>query len=263
VKNYSAHRHDFLEFSFVIEGSGWEVIDGAIHQLQPGVFTFILPFQIHEILIDSKAPLRLYNCNFDMELLFATRFDVGIHKMLQEDPGSLPSYVELDQDDAKWMLGTLKQMRKEIKEDNVWRNAMLHVKLIEILIRFDRIRRNNIASASEGQAKQGSDVVRQVMRYIHNHYRDEITLSLVAKHFHMSPSTLSKMFKTHLGSNFLDFLHEVRIRHACSLLQSTEMSISQISYEVGYGSYQTFSRVFLEHKQMTPSAFRKSKACTG
>jgi AraC-like DNA-binding protein len=54
-------------------------------------------------------------------------------------------------------------------------------------------------------------------------------------------------------------LHELRIRHSCALLQSTDMSISEIAYEVGYGSYNAFIRVFKEIRGVSPSEYRKSR----
>jgi AraC-like DNA-binding protein len=55
-------------------------------------------------------------------------------------------------------------------------------------------------------------------------------------------------------------LHDVRIRHACVLLHSTEMSIAEVAFEAGYGSYSTFIRVFQEQKGMSPTAYRKALA---
>ncbi|MNI52474.1 Arabinose operon regulatory protein [compost metagenome] len=82
-------------------------------------------------------------------------------------------------------------------------------------------------------------------------------MSDLAVHFHFSMSHLSELFKKYVGQNFVFFLHELRIRHALGLLKSTQMSVSEIAYDVGFGSYKTFSRVFRQMKQMTPMEFRK------
>jgi AraC-like DNA-binding protein len=68
------------------------------------------------------------------------------------------------------------------------------------------------------------------------------------------------LFKKRIGQNFVDYLHHVRIRHACVLLKSTKMTVSEIAIEVGYGSFSTFSRVFREMKKVTPTDFRKAEA---
>jgi mannose-6-phosphate isomerase-like protein (cupin superfamily) len=43
---FPAHRHDFLEFSYVVEGMGTETVNGVAHRMEPGTFTFVLPYQI-------------------------------------------------------------------------------------------------------------------------------------------------------------------------------------------------------------------------
>ncbi|MBP1994007.1 AraC family ligand binding domain-containing protein [Paenibacillus eucommiae] len=69
VSGYPAHRHDFLEFSFVIAGSGWEKVNGVRHPMTAGTFTFVLPYQVHEIFTDPGSTLVLFNCMFKMDLL--------------------------------------------------------------------------------------------------------------------------------------------------------------------------------------------------
>jgi AraC-like DNA-binding protein/mannose-6-phosphate isomerase-like protein (cupin superfamily) len=260
-KGYPPHRHDFLEFLFVIEGQGTEVIDGIVHPLIPGSFTFILPYQIHEIRPEPGAVLKLYNCNFELDLLIDSYFEPFVKELMHDDSQNLSSFVQFDDEEASWMLETLKVMRLESKDNQIWNHALLRIKLMEILIKFDRVRHRTCLDNSHDEASGGSKIVWKIIRYIHDHYREEITLSALSEQFHLSKSTLSKLFKNHVGSNYLDFLHEVRTRHACSMLLSTDMSISQISYEVGYGSYQTFSRVFLEQKGITPSTYRENKKC--
>jgi AraC-like DNA-binding protein len=90
------------------------------------------------------------------------------------------------------------------------------------------------------------------------HYQEELTLSSLCSQFHLSVSHLSDLLKRQSGQTFLQILHEVRIRHACGLLSSTQMSMEHIAMEVGYGSYKTFSRIFKQHKKATPSDYRKS-----
>jgi AraC-like DNA-binding protein len=257
-KHYPAHRHDFLEFSLVTGGTGYEIINGTPHRLQQGAFTLMLPHQIHEIIPDPNNTLLLYNCNFDMALLFDTHFDPGIHELLGEDQPLTTPFVQFEGEEAQWMEQTIRDMYHEYRGTNTWRNTLLRSKLMELLIRFDRYRHRSDATALNAASFPDAGSLLPAIRYIHKHYREEITLQNIAAKLHISPSNLSKRFKKQIGRSYVDFLHEVRTRHACSLLLSTGMSISQISYEVGYGSYKTFSRVFYAVKGMTPTAFREA-----
>jgi AraC-like DNA-binding protein len=247
-----------LEFSFVLQGSGTETIDGTTHPMKPGAFTFVMPYQIHEIHLDAgNAPLVLYNCNFGMELFWAMRDHYWMNKFLLEADYSLPSFVQYEGGRSAEILGLLEEMNKEYEEGGLWRNDLLFADLIKVLILFDRYRREGGPTRQAGRNRNKTGEFLKVLHYVHTHYRQDITLTGIANHFHISLSRLSEMFKKRIGQNFVDHLHDVRIRHACVLLHSTEMSIAEVAFEVGYGSYSTFFRVFQEHKGMTPTAYRK------
>ncbi|MDF2723117.1 MAG: AraC family transcriptional regulator [Paenibacillus sp.] len=52
---YPAHRHDYLELSFVIEGYGYQLINGKKCPMMPGTCSFLLPFQVHELFAVSPV----------------------------------------------------------------------------------------------------------------------------------------------------------------------------------------------------------------
>ncbi|MDF2723901.1 MAG: AraC family transcriptional regulator [Paenibacillus sp.] len=136
-----------------------------------------------------------------------------------------------------------------------WRVQRLQTKMWDLIILFDRFRRKGNAY---NEKKDDSAVfpIGSIIRYVHLHYREPLLLSDLAKQFSISPSYLSEQFKRYLGLNFVPFLHEVRIRHACSLIVSTDMTMLDIALEVGYGSFRTFLRIFRELKKMTPTEYR-------
>lgn len=267
-RQFASHRHDYLEFSYVIEGQGSEIINGVKHVMKPGTFTFVLPYQIHEIHAEPDAPLRLYNCMFGMNILFDTHADMGLRQLLWQPGEPFPSYVHFEHEHHVQMTALLQDMQAEYEQSHVWKQALLRAKLIEVLVRFDRLRRAQFEMVyGEGEAghhpllhqpsvHDAQNKIWQVVNYVHHHYQENITLNELSQLFHISPSHLSESFKRYVGKNFVQFLHELRIRHACGLLSSTEMSIADIAMEVGYGSYNTFARVFREKKRLTPQSYR-------
>ena len=254
-RHFPAHRHDFLEFSLVIEGSGYEVINGIKHPMQPGTFTFLLPYQIHEIFVTSPQPLRLYNCMFGIDLLQAPMVRMDFRELLfSKEP--LPSFMHLDGGELEQMAGMLMQLHQEARSrSGLWRNSLMLAKLTEILVRFDRLRRSG--GVAKPKEESGMSSVWPIIRYIHHHYREPISLSGIAGLFRMSSSHLSEEIKKHIGMNFVHFLHRVRISHACGLLASTSMSACDIAEEVGFGSLKSFSRIFRAMKGVTPAEYRK------
>jgi AraC-like DNA-binding protein len=259
---FRAHRHDFLELSYVIEGTGSESINDVNHEMRTGTFTFVLPYQVHEIFTDPGQKLVLYNCMFSMDLLMESGSDPGLSGLLGEMT-ALPAYVQLHGQDQQMMLALLEEMFQEYNGTERYRQTLLKGKLKEVLIRFDRHRwKHAPLTEEEAIPLHGAKThhsVWPIIHYIHRNYQEELALSDLASKFAMSASRISEVIKQTTGQTFVHFLHDLRLRHACSLLVSTEMSVTEIALEVGYGSYKTFSRIFRESKGIVPKDYRKAE----
>ncbi|MDQ0256822.1 AraC-like DNA-binding protein [Evansella vedderi] len=256
---FEAHRHEFFEFSLVIEGSGREIINDVVHEMKPGTFTFVMPYQIHEIITDPGHSLRLINCNFGMGILINTSRNLGINNLLFDSEDSLASYIQFEGNVYEKFREVLTDMLLEYQSANIWKNELILAKLVEVLILFDRCRREQLSSEGTLPSwnKREKVMIWDVIQYIHKHYRQKLSLPMLSQHFNMSVSSLSDLFKKQIGQNFVDFLHDIRIRYASSLLVSTDLNISEIALESGFGSYKTFSRVFRERKKVSPAEYRK------
>ena len=253
---FRPHRHDFLEFSFVIVGSGYESINDHTHPMVPGTFTFLLPYQVHQIFTDKGSTIQLYNCSFSMELLMETRREQGLLDVL--DHSELPSYIYLEGEAYNRMRQLIEDMYAEYVSNNRWRELMLVTRLKEILILFDRYRRKDDKTPVPTDQKLTSNkaIVWKIIHYIHLHYQDHLSLAELAQQFSLSMSRISEIIKQTTGQTFNHFLRDLRLRHACSLLSSTDLNISEIALEVGYGSYTTLNRVFKESKGISPKEYR-------
>jgi AraC-like DNA-binding protein len=266
--SFPSHRHDCLELSFVIEGAGREIVNGAAHDMRPGTFTFLLPYQIHELQALPGRPLRLYNCMLGMDLLMApNEADWGLKSLFFEIDPALPPYVQFDGEERERMLGLMQSILDEYEHDRRWGRALIKAKLSEALIRFDRARRGQAearcarqSAGAAGAAAQAPVSVWNVIYYIHGHFREELSLRGLAETFHFHASHLSELIHKHTGQPFVRLLHEIRLRHACALLASTEMKIADIAAEVGYGSTQTLFRAFKQYKGLSPQAYRRLRS---
>jgi len=263
LKNgFRAHRHDFLEFSFVIDGEGSEAINGVRHEMVPGTFTFVLPYQVHELFTAPGSTLVLFNCMFGMEMLAESGKPEALFSLIDRS-GASP-YIQLRGEEKEAMRRLIEDLYREFSGQEPWKHTMLQLRLKEILISFDRARTRSLPAGEHSAHRFGSGArpgsVWEIIHYIHLNYQEDLKLSALAERFSMSVSRISEVIKETTGQNFLHFLHDLRIRHACSLLVSTEMSVAEIALEVGYGSYKTFSRVFHETKGMVPREYRKQKS---
>lgn len=252
------HRHDFLELILVLEGEGVQIVNGNKHRLTSGSFIFLLPYQFHEIQITSEQQLILFICNFDLELLLQFDDDEqGLASMVFESGEELPPFVQLDNDQLKQMNSIFNQMMLDYVSSESMKNSYLKAKLMEALILFHRYRlKQHKPSPAEAEAQKRRGDLWKVIRYVHLNYREDLSLEHLAQVFHYNVSHLSDLFKKRFGQNFTSFLQSLRIRHACGLLLSTNLSVLDIAYEVGFGSFQTFSRAFRKIKGFSPTVYR-------
>lgn len=99
----------------------------------------------------------------------------------------------------------------------------------------------------------------KVTKYISENYLQEIKLSDLAIMANMSETAFSSFFKKHLKVTLSDYILDYRIGHACKLLSSTNMTISEICYTCGFNNLSNFNRIFKKRKQFTPSEFRNEE----
>lgn len=97
-----------------------------------------------------------------------------------------------------------------------------------------------------------------ITAYIADHYRENLTLEVLAKHIHMNSFYFSSYFKKQVGQNFKDYLNRVRMEHAMELLLSTDKRSYEIADAVGFRDYRYFNEVFSRYYGKTPAAYRKA-----
>jgi two-component system, response regulator YesN len=104
--------------------------------------------------------------------------------------------------------------------------------------------------------KRSRSLVRNAMKYIDEHYREDLGYKDVAKEVFVSPSYFLSLFKRETGITFVDYLTELRIERAKSLLATTEKSISEIAFEIGFNNSNYFSSTFRRLAGMTAKEYR-------
>ncbi len=102
-----------------------------------------------------------------------------------------------------------------------------------------------------------SKLVNDCMRYIKNHYMDNLSLDSISEMFHFNPSYFSTLFKTISGVNFSEYLLEVRMKTARDLLTNRNDKITSIASLVGYKDSSYFARVFKQYSGFAPEEYRK------
>jgi len=253
------HHHDFVEFSFVVQGSAIENIDGKTYEMTPGTARILPSNQIHAIEINPRDPLHLYCCMFDFYLLLESSFDDQLAKFILQAGDTLPYYTELGGEDFEEMQRLCKKIRREFTASHLGKNSAIRATLLEILLVYVRSFANHDLAKESLHTETSNPIDWNIIHFVNKFFFQNLTIKNLSERFGVSPSYISRLFKRQLNTYFVDYLHALRIKRAKSLLLSTDMHIYEISVESGFDSFRTFSRTFKQATQLTPSDFRNAR----
>ncbi len=112
-------------------------------------------------------------------------------------------------------------------------------------------------TGDEDEEKQTGPTVGKIIRHIHKHIKEPISLATIAARFYLSESYIARIFKSELGETVGSYILKQKINLACALLVNTDMSVSEVAEEVGFSTPYYFSTVFSRHTGVSPSAYRR------
>ncbi|MDR3052004.1 MAG: AraC family transcriptional regulator [Oscillospiraceae bacterium] len=118
-----------------------------------------------------------------------------------------------------------------------------------------------ISSAGQDKTRdlyQYNKYVRRAIQYMHENYMGNITAEDIASYTGIHSGYLHRLFRTELGARVTEYLTDLRIEKAKSLLKRTDIPIASITALVGVSTQQYLCRMFRQHVGMTPQEYRRS-----
>lgn len=113
--------------------------------------------------------------------------------------------------------------------------------------------------------KGNNDLLEKIEEFLDDYFNNEKssiqglpTVQYLAKHVNLSPSYLSDMLRSLTGQNAQQHIHNKLIDRAKIKLSTTELSVSEIAYELGFEHSQSFSKLFKTKTNLSPLEFRQS-----
>jgi AraC family transcriptional regulator len=125
----------------------------------------------------------------------------------------------------------------------------------EILAELCRLGGASFTPAKGGLAPWAK---RRSLELIRARLSEDISLDELAAEARLSPFHFARMFKQSVGVPPRVYLTRLRVEKACELLERTDLPVTEIAQEVGYSSNQVLARVFIKHRRMSPTDYRRA-----
>lgn len=239
--NLKPHRHEFYELEFVLDGEADCVINGEYHRLYAGDFVFITPLDIHSYTVIDGIDAHFLNIHFHLDHLSKDFLILA----------ELPTAVIRNDPDIK---EAFRVLHAETSGDQFQYLAQKNL-LERIMILFLRKTRENLLLHRNIPLE-----ITYAIGYINKHFNNPLTLEEVAQKCRYSTAHFCKQFKKYTGKSFVEYLTDLRIKHARNMLISQKLSVTQISYECGFGSVRSLNRIFREKYGCSPSEYLKFRS---
>ena len=249
---FPIHWHDELEIIYIRNGSIYIAIDKDLFTGTGGSFFIVNPGELH-YMGSNDLNADYYTILFPLEFISFQSNDY-VENMLFKPmrsshvilTHSLP-YSEIYAE----IISLLEKLIYINKYEKGFYQLDCKILLLEIL--------SNILSIPDILVKKtsnASDMRREIITYVNDNYLEKITLSDLADEFHMSEKYISRYFKKHFNITFSKYVNHMRLLYAKNLLDTTNISITDVALSSGFPNVSYFIRSFKESYGKTPFSYR-------
>lgn len=260
VESYdlAEHKHDFLEISYVCEGSGTHHSGDSSAPVSQGD-VFVIPVGISHVFRPSspslKKPLVVYNCVVSVE---------AVEQLLESFPGWNGLAAPLGfrefrryQERSGEFHRIFQKLHLEYASARPGREAALHVHLLELLLFLLRLEADGGTEGTSPSPPSVASDIDKVIDCIHTRFDAAVSVRELAELAGIGERQLHRLFKRHTGMTVTSYVQDVRIREACRLLRTTSRKVSDIAAAVGYQHLTYFNSLFKAQTGESPREYRK------
>ncbi|WP_168120580.1 AraC family transcriptional regulator [Paenibacillus sp. HB172176] len=132
--------------------------------------------------------------------------------------------------------------------------SLLHLLFTQLAREFIPAR---LADRKSAIPSRNRDAFKALLQHLETHYAERMTVAEAARFVKLNPHHFCKSFKKLTGRTFVEYMNVLRMNEAERLLQESDDSITEIAGMVGCDNPNYFTKLFKQHKGVTPSAARK------
>jgi AraC family transcriptional regulator, transcriptional activator of pobA len=245
------HLHEFFQI-FILRGNAAVMHDFVEFKAHGTTMVFMSPGQIHTA--RPSPGLRGTTVSFTQEF-----FDGGApppSRLLDFDfffPAEIQPWLSLSKNDEKEVLPLFRDLQTEFDHGLIGAVDVLRATLHILLARVSRL---FAGKRSPRAISRGAQLARQFHLSVEQHFREERGLADYARDLGVTTNHLHDVVREVTGQSAGQILRRRRLLDAKRLLSHTDLSVSEIGYQLGFRDPSYFSRFFRQAEDLTPAEFR-------
>lgn len=240
---YPAHIHDsFMEIEIISKGHMSQIINGKEHKMHVGSVAILKPADCHSLVWSENADF--ITVGFDPDIISKEL----LYSILKYEDNIVYRFSD---EEMQTITNNAVQLLDEYEKNQPFYKNIIK-NLIENIC-FATLRNLNPVTIKE---KQLSPAKKAVM-YLETTFMNNPTLNEVARYVHLNPSYFSRVFGEETGITYSKYLMELKLKYAKNLLCETNMTITDICFNSGFGSLSNFSKYFKFKYGISANEMRK------
>lgn len=254
------HTHKFYEFVYIDSGFSLHSYNGKTTVLTAGDLFAIFPGNVHSY--TRAYHTDLYNCLFYLEELGSLKNEIiDLPGIDWERKNNRLPIIHVDLNERRELVSILERMRTERNEKNIGWELKMKALLTELLITYSRlVSEAGSKGFDENADKRGySGYIYSVLNFVEEHYKEDIGSPEMAEAAGLSTDYLTKKFREVMAMTPSEYLRRFRVARSMDLLSESDMSVSEIAAECGFGDISVYSRIFKQVVGLSPAKFRIDK----
>ncbi len=231
------HYHSAVEFYLLTEGRCNYLIDDELYEIQAGDLVYIPHGIIHKTTYNGRHSRTVVNCS-------AESFGVV----------PLPSFrVFRNASVYDEMKELFLAIEKEYAQNDAFSETLMEGYMRTLVALMHRYKNEYI------NERQANKTIQNILAYLHEHYTEDVTLQSLSRQYRVSSEHISRTFKQETGLNFTEYLSQLRLKKAETMLKFTTDSIAEIAFACGFNDSNYFSEKFKKVYKHAPGQFRKNQ----
>jgi AraC family transcriptional regulator, transcriptional activator of pobA len=253
-----AERQSFSSIILVNAGRGLLKVDFSEFDLKEHTMIFLSPFQPFSL--EAPEGIKGVCIDFHPEFfcLLKHQKEIAFCGLIFNNIYD-PPFITLTQSEVSLFDTLIIQMKEEVQKKELAQYELLVSILKIFMIHASRIKMQQRVSPEIAFTDQEHPFILQNLKdAIDAHFREKHSASEYAEVLNISPKSLAKITKTHLNKTLTDLISERIILEAKRDLYTTNKSVKEIAYDLGFKDEYHFSRYFRNNTSVSPQVYRKS-----